>query len=198
VLIWRAITALLVVYLLLVLSRILLSWLQRSSSGRAWELLVQITDPYLSLFRRLRLLQIGLVDLSPLAAILVLVVALDLVSALQTYGRLTLGVFLAAFTGALWSGVSFLVMLFLVLVVIVFLTTSFRRGTGSPLIRTLAALIQPIIALVGKAAARVFSLRRPLGEIQLLLLTAVLLIAILIGGRALVVVLQSALLGLPI
>jgi YggT family protein len=176
----------------------MLAWLRRSSAGRAWELLVQVTEPYLSLFRRLRFLRIGPLDLSPLAAILVLVMGLDLVSALQTYGRLTLGAFLAAFTGALWSGVSFLVMLFLILVGIVFLTISFRRGTGSPLVRALSDLIHPVIALVGRAAVRLFSLRRPLGEVPLLLLSAVLLITVLIGGRALIFMLQSALLGLPI
>ena len=155
-LIWRLVNGVLVVYLLLIGLRVMLSWFQRSASGRLWELLVGLTEPYLSVFRRLRFLRLrvgaGTLDLSPIAAILVLVVALDLVGTLQRFGRLTLGIFLAALAGALWSGLSFLLVLLLIMVILLALT--FRRRSASPLIPALAALVQPIVDFVAARFGR--------------------------------------------
>lgn len=194
-LIWRVVNGILLVYLLLITLRVMLSWFQRSVSGRPWELLVRVTEPYLAPFRRLSFLRVGLLDLSPIAAVLVLVVALDLVGTLQQFGRLTVGILLAALAGALWSGVSLLIVLFLIILVILIL--SFRRAAGSPLVRAMAALVQPLVEFVSLRVVRVFSPRKPLGGLQALLVTALLLIVLLIGGRALVSLLRVALLRLP-
>jgi uncharacterized protein YggT (Ycf19 family) len=194
VLIWRVLTALLAASLLLVLLRVILGWLQRPR-GRAWQLLVQITEPYLAVFRRLR---IGPLDLSPLAAVVVLIMALDLVSFLQGYEELTARVFLAGLVGALWAGISLVVILALVLLVIVVFLISLRGGTGQAFARTASALLYPLLAAVARAATRLFSLRRPLPEIYVLLLSGVLLLAVLFGGQALTMVVQTALLGQPL
>lgn len=198
-LVWRLVNGVLVVYLLLIGLRVMLFWFQRGATGRLWELLVGLTEPYLSVFRRLRFLQVrfgaGTLDLSPIAAILVLVMALDLVGGLQQFGRLTLGIFLAALAGALWSGLSFLMVLLLIVVIILILT--FRRRSASPLIPAMAALVQPMVDFVAARVGRLLSPRRALGGMQVLLLTAALLGVLLIGGRALVALLRSALVRLP-
>jgi len=198
VLIWRVLNAILVVYLLLVMLRLILSWFQRSATGRPLALLVQVTEPYLALFRGLRFLRIGPLDLSPLAAILVLAMSLDVVGTLRDSGRLSLGVFLAALTQAVWFGVSFVLVAVLLLVVLLVASLAFGRGPGATLMRTLAAVLQPITAWVKGWAGGVFGRRRPLSETQVLLLTAVVVIVVLAAGGLLVPLLRTALLQLPV
>ncbi len=105
--------AILLAYIFILMMRIVLGWFAPESLGRAWDLLTASTDPYLKLFARIRFLRSNLFDFSPIAAILVLVVALDLVSRLRDYMSVTLGTFLASVTSAAWSGVRFLLLFFL-------------------------------------------------------------------------------------
>ena len=87
---------LLIAYLFILSMRIVLGWVAPQALGRAWSILTAATDPYLGLFARIRFLRGNLFDFSPIAAILVLVVALDLVNKILYYGRITLGFFLAS------------------------------------------------------------------------------------------------------
>jgi YggT family protein len=67
--IWRFLTGVIYVYMILLVLRILLSWIRGVVLGKSWELLVRVTDPYLSLFSRIRFLRQGLFDFTPIAAI---------------------------------------------------------------------------------------------------------------------------------
>jgi YggT family protein len=145
---WRLLSAALVVYIILISMRLLLSWLSGAASGRSWMLLQQATDPYLKLFRGLHFLRRGPFDFTPVAAIMVLVVALDLVSAVLLYGRFTLGILLGAVLGALWSGVSFLLLLFLILAVLRLLLLLFSRRLDVPVASLLESMARPAVAFV--------------------------------------------------
>ncbi|MBN1835110.1 MAG: YggT family protein [Spirochaetales bacterium] len=195
----RVLNTIALCYLLLISLRIILSWMHRPAAGRARELLVRVTEPYLAFFRRVRFLRprsaAGILDLSPVAAILVLVMAIDLLGALVRFGQLRVGNFLSALVGALWSGVSFLALLLLVILIVLMLTL--RRSAAKPLIQTLSALAQPVVEALGLRIAALFSPRRRLGAMQVLLITAAALILLLIGGRALVALLQPVLQSLP-
>jgi YggT family protein len=79
------VSALFLVYLVLILLRILLSWVQqarplpyRPSLRAVVRFIEETTDPYLNLFRRL-LPPLGPFDLSPILAILVLALAQGLI-----------------------------------------------------------------------------------------------------------------------
>ena len=124
---WRFLTAVIYFYILLLSLRIILSWFQRSVYGRAWELLIRITDPYLSLFSRLRFLRQGMFDFTPLAAILTLVVVLRVIYIIGRHGKITLGIFLGVLTSAIWSAASFLLILFLILAILRAIILSLRR-----------------------------------------------------------------------
>jgi len=187
----KIINALLMGYLLLLSLRIILTWFQGFSSGKAFDLLSEITEPYLSLFYRLKFLRKGMFDFTPIAAILVLVVLLDLINALLFYGRITFGFFFAAVLSAVWSGVSFVLLLFLIVGVIRVFAIIFRRNTGSAMLKVVDILIQPAVALVMK----IIQLGKRAGYTQYLLLTVGFLFVFwLLGGvvtRRLVYMLQS-------
>ena len=187
----KIINALLMGYLLLLSLRIILTWFQGLSSGKAFDLLSEITEPYLSLFYRLKFLRKGMFDFTPIAAILVLVVVLDLVNALLFYGRITFGFFFAAVLSAVWSGISFVLLLFLIVGIIRVFAVIFRRNTGSAMLKVVDILIQPAVALVMK----IIQLGKRAGYTQYLLLTVGFLFVFwLLGGvvtRRLVYMLQS-------
>ena len=105
---WSFLIAIIYFYILLLSLRIILSWFQGSVSGRPWELLIRVTDPYLSLFSRLRFLRQGMFDFTPLAAILTLVVVLRIIDSIGRFGKISLGIFLGVVTSAIWSAVALL------------------------------------------------------------------------------------------
>jgi YggT family protein len=177
----RLLSALLVIYIILLSLRILLSWFREAVSGRPWNLLRQVTDPYLSLFSGLRFLRRGMFDFTPIAAILVLVVLLDLVNTVQRLGRITVGIFLGSLTGAVWSGISFLLWLFLILAVVRAVIQAVRRGEETPVTGAIALMVSPAVSVV----RRMLSARRHLSEQQYLLLTIAFLAGVLLlGGLA--------------
>ena len=171
----------LIAYLFVLSIRIVLGWFAPRALGRAWTLLSQVTDPYLDLFGRMRFLRGGLFDFSPIAAILVLDVALDLVNQLLNYGRVTLGFFLASVVSAAWSGARFLVLLFLIVGLIRTIPLLIRTSAGATLWKVVDLVIQPVVGFV----MRLFRLGRRSGYTQHLLLTiGLLFVAWLLGELA--------------
>jgi YggT family protein len=190
----RVLDGLLVVYLMLLSTRIILSWFRGSVHGRAWELLIRITDPYLSAFSRLRFLRQGMFDFTPIAAILVLVVCRRLVSTVLEYGTITLGLVLSLILQAVWSGVSFLVVLFMVLAIIKAVSAAMLRGRETTFSRMVTMMVQPLISLV----ARNIPLKRRLTELQYTTMTIALLFVVNLVGRALIMRLAELLVKLPV
>ncbi len=172
----------LIAYLFLLSLRIVLGWFAPQALGRAWDVLTAATDPYLSLFSRMRFLRGSLFDFSPIAAILALVVALDLVNQLLYYGRITLGFFLASIFSAAWSGARFLLLLFLIVGLLRAIPIAFRGTAGASLWKVVDTIMQPIVDWVMSR----FHLGRRSGYTQHLLLTVGLLFVAWLIGELLV------------
>jgi YggT family protein len=176
---WRFITAIIYFYILLLSLRIILSWFQGSVYGRPWELLIRVTDPYLSLFSRLRFLRQGMFDFTPLAAILTLVVILRVIDSIGRFGRISLGIFLGVVTGAVWSAASFLLVLFLILAILRAVLLAISSTRASRITGALGFMVEPAVSLV----RRTFPVRQPLSDRQYLYLTiATLFVLRLLGG----------------
>lgn len=178
-LVLRILNGVLIVYLMILSIRIILTWFKGSFQGKAGELLKQATDPYLEIFSRITFLKQGMFDFTPLAGILVLVVALDLVNVLLVYERITIGLLFASIISALWGGLSFILLLFLVLGVVQIVSVLFSKNSESPLLRMIKLMFQPIIDLV----ARFLRPRRELSYNQYLYISLGLIFFIrLLGG----------------
>jgi len=176
---WRFLTAVIYFYILLLSLRIILSWFQGSVSGRPWELLIRVTDPYLSLFSGLRFLRQGMFDFTPLAAILTLVISLRIIDSIGRFGRISLGIFLGVVTSAIWSAVAFLLVLFLILALLRAILLVLFSTQGSRISGALGFMVDPAVSLV----RRVFPVRQPLSDRQYLYLTIAFLFVIrLLGG----------------
>jgi YggT family protein len=191
---WRFLTAVIYFYILLLSLRIILSWFQGSITGRPWELLIRITEPYLSLFRGFRFLRQGMFDFTPLAAILVLVIVLRIIDSIGRYGRISLGIFLGVVIAAIWSAVAFLLVLFLILAVLRAILLALPSARGSRFSAALAFMVEPVVSLT----RRVFPARRPRTDRHYLYLTIVFLLAVRLAGGYLFRILVPYLLNLPI
>jgi YggT family protein len=182
------------IYLMLIFFRILISWFSGVEFGKPYRMLASVTDPYLNYFRRYRLMQVGAVDLSPLAGMLVLVVVADVFSTFARTGAISLGIILAIILESLWGVIGFVLTLFTVLVVIRFVAALMNASTVHPFIRTVDMIITPVMNLIHRSLFRNRFLTFRMG----LAITGALLIAANLLGSFLVAELAVLLRALPV
>ncbi len=192
--IWSFLTGVIYVYMILLVLRILLSWIRGAVYGKPWELLVRVTDPYLSLFSRIRFLRQGMFDFTPIAAILTLVVALNVIQSIQRFGTITVGRFLGIVTGAVWSGLAFLLVLVLILAIVRAVVLAVRPGQETQITSAVGMMVEPVVSLV----RRIVSARSPLTDRQYLYLTIAFLFIVRILGGYLIGLLVRFFYTLPI
>ncbi len=193
-LILRITAGLLSAYMLLIFIRILLTWFGRGSFGRASELLGAVTDPYLNYFRRFTFLRFGMIDFSPIAAIIILVVAQNILNTILTFGRVTLGIILAILLQASWSAVSFLLTFFIILIAVRLLMELISPASYSPVKTTLEAIINPVVSYTKNLIAR----KQFISYRMQMAVTGGILLGLSLGGGALVRILSVLLQKIPL
>jgi YggT family protein len=166
-------------YSLLVFFRVVLGWVISQIYGRPWDALCAVTDPYLSIFYRLKFLRKGNFDFTPFPAMIVLVVAFNILSVLAVGGWVTLGLILADLLNAVWSGVWILIVFFLFFGVLRVIPILFRGIGGFAVWRVADMIINPVVLWV----SRLFRQGRRSGYTQHLLLTLGLLFVIWLLGE---------------
>jgi YggT family protein len=190
----RVLSSVLSVYMLLIFIRILLTWFSGATYGKPLDVLKRVTDPYLNIFRRVSFLRTERIDFSPIAAIISLVIVLNIINTLRIYGEISLGIILALVISALWSAVFFL-LFFFGIIIVVRLVSLFGRGfTVNPFWQTIDVLINPVLTSIQRIffRGRQISYRASLGS------GAVVLIGTALVGRLLVNLLIRLLRDLPI
>ena len=144
------ITALLDIYSLVILIRIILSWFSDFTSGRFTDFLARITDPYLNWWRQKLNLRVGFLDLSPLAGIVALSVAQTLCSLISQQGKITLGVILAVGLSALWSAVSFLLTFCIIILVLRLIAYFGNANIYSPFWQVVDKISKPLLYRINR------------------------------------------------
>ena len=180
----QVISAVLMIYTLLLSLRIILTWFKGPDFGRPWEYLCRITDPYLSLFRRIRFLRMGMFDFSPLAGILVLVILRNIVREI-IYLRIanltiTLSNVLAIILQSVWRSGAWIVGFFIILCAIRTAGLIFSKNQTASIWHTLDIMVQGLTSKVSKV------LHRDVEYIQALLITLVSLLMFMIVGSLVV------------
>ncbi len=150
----RLLATIVSVYMLIIFIRVLLTWFSGVEYGKPYRILASLTDPYLNYFRRFSFLRVGTVDFSPIAGLIFLVIVLNILNTLATYGRITIGVVLAIILQAIWAAVSFLMTLFIILILVRFVAWMMRANTVHPFIRTVDMLITPYLNWVHRTFFR--------------------------------------------
>lgn len=146
--IFRFISALISIYMVIILIRILLTWFRGVSLGRAEEVLASITDPYLNWFRRNVPLRFGALDFSAVLGILALGLLNNIATQLAYAGTITFGFVLAMLVSAVWSVVSFFLTFFLVIAIVRLVGILAKLDEAGSLWQVLEQLLNPMIQIV--------------------------------------------------
>lgn len=176
------VSTLISIYMFIIFVRIILTWVQGPSYGRAMYYLTRITDPYLNMFRGLRFLQIGHVDFSPVLAIILLSVVRQIADRIARSGEVSLGVILAFTLSIIASAVFFFLTLLVIITAVRLLGIWFGANSTGRFWITLDRILQPMTFRLLERFGRSESLTYP----QALAVFAAGLVIVLILGRFLV------------
>ncbi|AAX17904.1 YggT family protein [Borrelia turicatae] len=125
------------IYRILILIRIFLSWLVSSgiNTSAFFRFIYNSTEPFLSIFRRIRFFRFGIYDFSPIAAL----ITLSIVERMLSYGDYKLSTFVILFIIEVWgilrsvffALIFFFVLRFIFLFLHLFDGTDFMRSVDS-------------------------------------------------------------------
>ncbi|OQY35466.1 MAG: hypothetical protein B6241_00760 [Spirochaetaceae bacterium 4572_59] len=161
------------VYMLLIIFRVLLSWFQGRLNGRGVEILVKVTDPYLNAFKNITWLRFGFMDFSPVIAISLLGLVSQILSSLAITGHLNIGMVIAYIVGSVWSFVSFFADALILLMIFRLITVLFFSGWSHQLLFQLDNLLYKLVSrILGMFTSKNTKFSMALGISAVILLAA--------------------------
>jgi YggT family protein len=141
-------------YSMLLVIRIFLSWFGSAVYGKAFDMLRQITDPYLDVFRRFPFLRAGFFDFSPIAAIAILSVAGNIIDRLRLWGKVSPLFIAAMLLEALWAAVSFALLFTIIVLALRLAGYIFRANTYSQFWRIIDNIANGVLYSFNKIVFR--------------------------------------------
>ncbi len=124
------ISALLSVYWILIIIRILLTWVKGNTHSKPVEILTTIVDPYLNFFRKITWLRSGMIDFSPIVAMMVIGLLVQMTSTIAQTGNFTVMMLVTYLIYALWSLISFILNILIIVMVVRFISTFFVKRSS--------------------------------------------------------------------
>ena len=124
-------SAILIIYTILCLISIFMSWVPGAKFTKFGKFITSITDPYLNLFSRRGWLRFGNIDFSPIIAIALLSLLSSILGGITSTGVLHFGSILALIINMIWSVVSSLLTIILLLVLIRWIVLLVNKGQVS-------------------------------------------------------------------
>jgi YggT family protein len=181
-------------YSLLIFIRIIISWFGNSVSGKPVDLLTRVTDPYLDWWRRTLNLRLGALDLSPIAAIAVLSLVQNILNNLSRFGRITLGYILSVVLLSVWSAASFILGFCLVILILRTIAYLSNRDIYSPFWNVIDTISQPVLFRINQ----ILFGGRITDYLKRIIVSAIVLAAVWIGGGIAIRILAFFLAKLPL
>jgi len=181
-------------YSILIFIRIILSWFGTQARGKLIYFLNAVTDPYLDWWRKKLNLRIGFLDLSVIFAIVFISFLQKILFTLSVSEKMTFGIVLAEITLSLWSIFSFIVIFFIIIIALRAIAYLTNRNIYSPFWNAIDSMSQPVMYKMN----RIFFGKNIGGYLKGIVLSILLLLVILIGGRFIIALLTGLLYRLPI
>lgn len=155
----RIISAFLSLYSLLCLFRIIITWIPNYSYSKPADILAQICDPYMNLFRGIKWLRFGSFDFSPALALCILGAGSQLFSSLANGGYINLQMILSMILEIFFlipsSLIFFLIILFAIRLILIMINRDSYNTSGF-----MANQIDSSISLIVYRIARTFAMGR--------------------------------------
>jgi len=192
--IFGILTALLGIYSLLIIIRIIFTWFSGDQFSGPMEVLSRITDPYLDWWRQRLNLRAGYLDLSPIVAMAVLSVAQTICSAIAQTGRFSIGLLLAVCLSALWSAVSFLLGFCLVVLVLRLIAYVINANLFGTFWRVIDSISNPLQYRI----SRIIFGKRIIRFSTSIIISIFIFTALLVGGNILIRFVSDLLFRFPL
>lgn len=155
----RIISAFLSLYSLLCLFRIIITWIPNYSYSKPADILAQICDPYMNLFRGIKWLRFGSFDFSPALALCILGAGSQLFSSLANGGYINLQMILSMILEIFFlipsSLIFFLIILFAIRLILIMINRDSYNTSGF-----MANQIDSSISSIVYRIARTFAMGR--------------------------------------
>lgn len=189
----RIISAFLSLYSLLCLLRIIITWIPNYSYSKPADILAQICDPYMNLFRGIKWLRFGSFDFSPALALCILGAASQLFSSLANGGYINLQMILAIILGIFFSILSslifFLIILFAIRLILIMINRDSYNTSGF-MANQIDSSISPIVYRI----ARTFAMGRRITYKAALIISIIALLFLQFALRILLALILSIIL----
>lgn len=124
-------SGLVVLYTVLCLISIFMTWIPGAKFTKFGKVISAITDPYLNLFSKRGWFRVGNIDFSPILAIGILSILSSIIGGIATTGRIHFGGILAMILGMIWSLISTLLGIFILLILIRWIVLLVNKGQVS-------------------------------------------------------------------
>ena len=182
------------VYSLLLVARIILTWFSGNRQSGITQFLSRITDPYINWWRQHFNLRAGFLDLSPIIAISALSVVQRIFSTLAVHGTITLGLVGAIVITAIWSIVSFLLGMCVIVLVVRLIGYLMNKEMYGTFWHIVDSISRPLMFRISRLVFRNSSVSFVTGiVVSILLLGAVWLL-----GRILIATITGMLIAGPV
>lgn len=131
----RILSVLLSVYNMLIIVRIILQWFNpmrgQGNESNLSGILARIVDPYLDLFKGIKVLRRGRVDFTPLVALIIINIVQRILQTFAYTGEISLGYTLATIVQSLWWSIGSLILGIFAVIIGVRLFFAYRRTPNS-------------------------------------------------------------------
>ena len=146
----QVLSALIMVYILLITIRVILSWIPSGSAGtqKLNQLLHKITDPYMNKFRGIGWLRAGMMDFSPVLGLVILSFALYITQRLSSGSFPSIGELLIWIINMAWGIVAFLVTILAIAMIVRLITLYTIKGSRPNWIDKLDAFLFPKVSRI--------------------------------------------------
>ena len=124
-------SAIIIIYTVLCLISIFMTWIPGAKFTKFGKFISKITDPYLNLFSKKVWFRVGNLDFSPILAIGILVLMSSIIGGIATTGRIHFGGILAMILNMIWSLLSTLLTIFILLILIRWIVLLINKGQVS-------------------------------------------------------------------
>ena len=182
------------IYSMLIFIRILFSWFRNFVSGKPVEILSRITDPYLNWWRQKLNLRFGFIDFSAVAAIVSLSMFQRIFNMLSVAERINIGSILAIVLLAVWSIVSFIIGFCIVIIALRGIAYLTSRNIYSPFWSAINSISQPLMYRFN----RIIFGNKIGGYLQGIIISLLILVIIMFGGRLIINLLANFLNAFPL
>jgi YggT family protein len=143
--VFSGISVVLMMYMVLLLIRVLASWFAGPSQPGFIAFLARFTDPYLNLFRGVRFLRFQYLDLSPVAALILLQVLITVTTRISLERSIWFGLILYLVVDLVGQALGFLFIFFGVLALIRLVAIIAKASSVGRVWYTLDHILQPLV-----------------------------------------------------